>query len=74
MAGKEKGFSVIYIPERGSSRSIHISKSFLYLILIALFAFSIFIFRFASSFAFYKAEYVKVTSFSIEEKQQIMAD
>lgn len=74
MAEKEKGFSIIYIPERGSSRSIHISKSLLYLIIIAVLALTIFIFRFASSFAFYRAEYVKATSFSVDEKQQIMAD
>jgi len=33
-----------------------------------------FIFRFASSFAYYRAEYVKATSFSVKEKQQIMAE
>jgi len=74
MAEKEKSFNIIYIPERGSSRSFRITKSLLYLIIIAIFAFSMFIFRFVSSFSFYRAEYVKATSFSVQEKQQIMAD
>lgn len=72
--GKEKGFHIIYIPERGSSHSIYISKSLIYLAIIAFFVLFLGIFQYANSFAYYRAEYIKATSFSVEEKQQIMAE
>lgn len=74
MIGKRNGFSLVYIPERGKSRSFHISHSFLYISGIVIFIISIFIYQFINNFSYYKTEYVKATSFSVEEKQRIMAE
>jgi murein DD-endopeptidase MepM/ murein hydrolase activator NlpD len=74
MTGKRNSFCVVYIPERGKSRSFRISQGMLYIIGIIIFVISIFTYQFANSFSYYRTEYVKATSFSVGEKQQIMAE
>jgi murein DD-endopeptidase MepM/ murein hydrolase activator NlpD len=71
---KEKGFSCVYIPKRGSSKSFHISFRWLYLLGVILVLLIILVNQFANKYFAYAKEYATMTNFSVEEKQKLMAD
>jgi murein DD-endopeptidase MepM/ murein hydrolase activator NlpD len=71
---KAKGFSIVYIPSRGQSRSFHLSAFIIYIALLFLFGSSFFVFQFYINLNSLKTNYVAMTTMSEEEKQQIMSE
>jgi murein DD-endopeptidase MepM/ murein hydrolase activator NlpD len=71
---RTKGFSIVYIPNRGKTKSFHISVFVIYIALLILFGSSYFVFQFYVNLASLKTNYIAMTTFSEEEKQQIMSE
>ena len=74
MRAKSKGFSIVYIPERGQSRSFHVSSFLIYIAVLFLCGSSFFIFQFFVNFTHLKTNYIAMTILSEEEKQQLMSE
>jgi hypothetical protein len=71
---KGKGFSIVYIPPRGNSKTYYIPTFIIYsLSLIFVLAF-VFSYQFFQHFTQLRTEYIKMNSFSMEEKQLIMSE
>jgi len=74
LSKKAKGFSIVYIPTRGHSRSFHLSAFAMYIAILLLLGSSYFIYQFYISLQQLRTDYITLTTFSEEEKQQIMSD
>ncbi len=71
---KDKGFSIVYIPIRGNTRSFFIPSFIIYALSLCLIAALILGSQFFQHFTQLRTEYIKMNSFSMEEKQLIMSE
>lgn len=74
MQTKSKGISIVYIPVRGKTKTFQISSLVSYILLISLFAIVFFSFQFFSNLRQIKLNYLALSSFSEEEKQQLLSE
>jgi murein DD-endopeptidase MepM/ murein hydrolase activator NlpD len=70
----ESCFSIVYIPNRGHTKSFHLSAFVIYIALLFLFGSSYFAFQFYVNLSNLKTNYIAMTTFSEEEKQQILSE
>ncbi len=71
---KDKGFCIVYIPLRGGSRSFFVPSFVIYALSLCLIAALILGYQFFQHFTQLRTEYIKMNSFSMEEKQLIMSE
>jgi murein DD-endopeptidase MepM/ murein hydrolase activator NlpD len=71
---KGKGFSIVYIPPRGSSKTFYIPSFVIYSFSLFLVLVLVFSYQFFQHFTQLRTEYIKMNSFSMEEKQLIMSE
>jgi murein DD-endopeptidase MepM/ murein hydrolase activator NlpD len=71
---KGKGFSIVYIPFRGSTRNYYIPSFVVYSFSLVLLLSAVLSWQFIQSFTQLRTEYIKMNSFSMEEKQLIMSE
>lgn len=69
-----KGFSIVYIPPRGSSKTYYIPSFVIYTLSLFLVLAFVFSYQFLQHFTQLRTEYIKMNSFSMEEKQLIMSE
>lgn len=74
MQTKSKGISIVFIPTRGNTVTLQISPLLIYLVCISLFAIVFFSVQFFSRLHQVKLNYIAVSSFSEEEKQQLLSE
>ena len=74
MQTKSKGISIVFIPSRGRTKTLQLSPLFIYLLCVSLFALFFFSFQFFSRLRQVKLNYIAVSSFSEEEKQQLLSE
>ena len=74
MQTKSKGISIVFIPSRGNTVTLKISPLLIYLICISLFTLAFLSVQFFSRLHQVKLNYIAVSSFSEEEKQQLLSE
>lgn len=74
MQTKSKGISIVFIPSRGRTKTWRVSPLFIYLLCVSLFTLLFFSFQFFSRLHQVKLNYIAVSSFSEEEKQQLLSE
>lgn len=74
MQTRNKGISIVFIPVRGKTRTFEISSLVSYLLLVSLFAVIFFSYQFFSNLHQIKLNYLALSSFSEEEKQELLSE
>jgi len=74
MRTKSKGISIVFIPARGNTITLLVSPLYLYLLFITVFALVFFSTQFFTKLRQVKLNYIAVSSFSEDEKQQLLSE
>ncbi len=71
---KGKGFSIIFIPTRGHSKTFHIPSYMIYMLSLFMVIAFVFAYQFFQQFNQLRREYIVMNSFSMEAKQRILSE
>jgi len=74
MRTKNKGISIVFIPTRGNTVTLMVSPLYLYLLFVTIFVLVFFSAQFFTKLRQVKLNYIAVSSFSEDEKQQLLSE